>query len=234
MIFSDDLIFIHIGKTGGLSCAQHLLRHLRAPVYNCHHDAHEETQRLQRGDEVKAITSVHRHCTLQEALGPIAAITGKTLNNFTKVVAVIRHPYTLEYSFYKHLQKNRVRERRKDDKRLLELADGDFKSFVKYAPFHRAGHAQESFFQLNGVTPPNVELVRFEDFPTSFVSAVGPFCQSSEAEGFPHANRTTYDTELGGLLTEEICRLLQRKHPFMFDSGLYSRDPSSIFSSSNK
>lgn len=234
MIFNDDLIFIHIGKTGGLSCAQYLLRHLRAPVYNCHYDAHEETQRLQRGDEVQAITSVHRHCTLQEALGPIAASTGKKLNDFTKVVAVIRHPYTLEYSFYKHLQKTRVRERRKDNKRLLELADSDFKSFVKHAPFHRAGHAQESFFQLDGVTPPNVELVRFEDLPASFISAVGPFCRSTDAESFPHANRTTYDKELSGLLTDKICRLLQVKHRFMFDSGLYSRDPSSIFIGSNQ
>ncbi len=32
MIFSDGFLFIHIGKTGGMSCSQFLLNNLKTPV----------------------------------------------------------------------------------------------------------------------------------------------------------------------------------------------------------
>ena len=102
MIFNEDLIFIHIGKTGGLSCARYLLFNLQRPVYNCHFHARVETLRLGLLG-VESLQSVNRHCSLEEALELVASVDGRQLHDFQKVVAVIRHPYTLEMSFYRHL-----------------------------------------------------------------------------------------------------------------------------------
>ena len=194
MIFNDDFIFIHIGKTGGMSCSDYLLHNLKPPVYNCHHNATADMKRLKKTGGIVPVPEIHRHCTLQEALDFIGQFNGKQLSDFTKVVAVIRHPYTLEYSFYKHLQKPPVRENRKDNKRLLELADGDFKTFVEKAQLHRKDHTQDTFFHVDNKIPSNLELVRFERLPVDFEKAVSPFLKRWGKCAFPHYNRTKYSS----------------------------------------
>ncbi|HEY5646291.1 MAG TPA: hypothetical protein VIS76_10130 [Pseudomonadales bacterium] len=224
MVFNDELIFIHIGKTGGLSCARYLLRQLRAPVYDCHRHAQLEVLRLGlRG--VTALTSVNRHCTLEEALALIEQTNGRRLEDFAKVIAVIRHPYTLELSFYKHLQKPRVRHRRRGQD-ILELADGDFATFVKESGYHRPGHPQEKFFRIDGQVPEQVELIRFEELAETFPLAVQPYLKKQRwwrRATFPHKNATRYSPTESSLLTPEVKSLIYQKHRFMFDSGLYER-----------
>jgi hypothetical protein len=221
MIFNNDLIFIHIGKTGGLSCSDYLLHNLQPPVYNCHHDAAAEVKRL-KIDGVVPRPDISRHCTLTEALDYVARFSGKQLKDFAKVVAVIRHPYTLEYSFYSHLQKPRVRERRKEEARLLELAQGDFKTFVQEAGYHRKDHTQDDFVRLGAEIPNCVELVKFEQLPAAFPEAVSRFVKKANVRSLPHHNRTEYQSNLHEKLTDDVKELIHQKHKFMFDSGLYS------------
>ena len=221
MIFNNDLIFIHIGKTGGMSCSDYLLHNLLPPVYNCHHEAFIQMKQL-KIDGIIPKPEINRHCTLMEALDYIQQFNGKELRDFAKVVAVIRHPYTLEYSFYKHLQKQRVRERRKNSTRLLELADGTFKAFVEKAQHHRKDHTQDDFVRLGNEIPSCVELVKFEQLNVAFPEAVSRFFRKEVVYPFPHLNHTEYQTNICKELTDDVKELIYQKHKFMFDSGLYS------------
>ena len=204
-----------------MSCADYLLHTLQPPVYHCNHEVFALTKYLKM-DGIVPIPDIDRHCTLREALDFIGQFNGKQLRDFAKVVAVIRHPYTLEYSFYKHLQKPRVRERRKNETRLLELANGDFKTFVEKAEYHREGHTQDDFVRLGNEIPSCVELVRFEQLPVAFPEAVSRFIRKEGGYPFPHHNRTAYQSNICKELTDDVKELIYQKHKFMFDSGLYS------------
>jgi len=221
VVFNKDLIFIHIGKTGGMSCANYLLHNLKKPIYNCHHDVFDEMKRLKMSNVIPK-PDIFRHCTLTEALDHISQINGKQLKDFSKVVAVIRHPYSLEYSFYNHLQKPHVRERRKDETHLLELADCDFKTFVEKAEHHRKDHTQDDFVRVGNKIPTNVALIRYEQLNVAFPEAVSRFCKKKHAYPFPHYNRTEYKSNIRNELTEEVKELIYQKHKFLFDNGFYS------------
>jgi hypothetical protein len=225
MIFNEGLIFVHIGKTGGMSCSEYLLRNLRTPVFNCHEDAREDLERIGRKGVIPR-ADILRHSTLAESLEYISRFNGKSLADFAKIVVVIRHPYTLEYSLYKHLQKPAVIKRRKADRtdRDLALANGDFRIFVEKADYHRCGHSQDAFFRIQGDVPDSVELVRFEDLSTAFPRAVSRYLEHEATRSFPHHNRTEYECDVSCELTEEVKELIYEKHRYMFDSGLYSTD----------
>jgi len=221
MIFNDNMIFIHIGKTGGMSCSNYLLKNLNGNVYNCHDKAFEEMAKWPI-DGIIPKSGIARHCTLAEALKFIEQVNGKQLADFKKVVVVIRHPFTLEYSFYKHLQKPKVKELRKKNPKLIELAEGNFKNFVEKAGYHRKGCPQEAFFLLDNKIPPCIAFVRFEQLNTDFPRIVAPFTKTGDSSSFPHTNRTNYQSKIDQELTEEVRYLIYQKHKFMFDSGLYS------------
>lgn len=221
MIFNQDVIFIHIGKTGGMSCAAYLLKTLQTPIYNCHFEAEEETKALGIPGVIPR-TDVHRHCTLAEALNYIEKFSGKTLADFKRVFAVIRHPYALELSFYKHLQKPEVKMRRRKDARLLALATGSFEEFVKSGCYHREDHRQEDFFRLGRALPPSLHLVRFEGLPLSFIDAVEPYRHSPSVASFPRLNASPGASDALVPITAELLQAVYKKHRFMFDQGYYS------------
>ena len=257
MIFNKDIIFIHIGKTGGQSCAHYLLNNLNPPVYNCHKNADEDLKFI-KDNNVIPITDVDRHCTLSEALDVIKNINGFALNDFKKVFAVVRHPYSLEFSFYNHLKKPHVRAQR-EGSQLLEIAEKDFVYFAKHAGYHREGVAQDDFFRINGEIPEQVKLIRFEELEVSFVKETKPFIKEGKNHPFDHRNYTVYQSTLvvklankiarifrgfsgselkrpvfmdspknenilRNVLTKEARDIIYKKHQYMFDSGIYSRD----------
>jgi len=221
MVFNNDLIFIHIGKTGGLSCSAYLINNLQPPVFNCHKEVFVAMKML-KVDSIIPRADIDRHCTLAEALEYIQKLNGKQLKDFKKVVAVIRHPYTLEYSFYKHLQKTAVRMRRKQNSRAIELANGDFKTFLAKAGYHRNNLTQDDYVRVDNQIPSCVELVRFEQLSAAFPKAVSPFIRKGAMYPFPHFNCTKYQAKIRKELTDEVKELIYQKHKFMFDSGLYS------------
>jgi hypothetical protein len=221
MIFNQNLIFIHIGKTGGMSCARYLLEHLHLPVYNCHKQAENELRRYPELKHAIPLQGIGRHCTLIEALEFIQDFNGKTLFDFKKVIAVIRHPYTLEYSYYRHMQKPGVLQNNRTFPNQQKLATLDFQSFVAKADHHRFGHPQEKFFLVDGKIPKTVELIRFEELSAAFIPAVAPYVKEEEIPPFPEANRTQYLSNLEEHLSPEVRELIYQKHKYMFDSGLY-------------
>ncbi|MGH8033151.1 MAG: hypothetical protein ACREO8_12515 [Luteimonas sp.] len=222
MIFNDKMMFIHIGKTGGSSASDYLIHNLNGPAWNCHVDADQELAPLGVAD-MQPRTDIIRHCTLTEARDYVAGFDGRKLEDFRKIVTIIRHPYTLEYSHYHYMKLPVVREREKHNQALLERTSGDFLNFVSRAGYHRKQTPQEGYFLVDGVLPANVELVRHEDLAAAFARAVAPFLKVNAAFAFPHVNGTGYTTSVHDELTDEIEDLIYHKHRYMFDSGLYAR-----------
>jgi len=224
MIFNDDLIFIHIGKTGGMSCANYLLKNLKRPVYSCHEFADKEITKLAI-DGVTPRTDTKRHWTLEQSLQYIKEFNGKELSDFTKVMAVVRHPYSLEYSFCNHMKKPHIQKQRGDvSQSLFDLANTSFKDFVKYAGYHAPGLTQDAFIRVNGKIPESVELIKFEALDPAFADAVEPFIGAGDGERIASVNKTQYSKDLSDVLTGEVKDLIYLKHRYMFDSGLYSED----------
>jgi hypothetical protein len=221
VIFNDDLLFIHIGKTGGMSCSEYLLRHLRRPVFSVHGESEQELRRLGI-DDVRAARGVHRHCTLSAALRYLGDEHGRTLADFAMVIAVFRHPVTLEYSLYRHLQKPAVRTRRRAEAQLLELAAGDFLTFVSKAGYHRPGLTQDAYVRIDGEIPDGVRIQRFESLARDFPRCVAPYTQGRG--DFPHNNRSRYDVPLREQVGVAELEAIHAKHRFLFDSGFYAID----------
>jgi hypothetical protein len=109
MIFNADVLFIHNGKTGGVSCANYLTQTLKGPIYICR--ANPEGFCTARPEfDLVPVPGINLHCPLRAAESHLKRIAGIHLANLKKILVVIRHPLTLEYSFYQHLQKPHVRE----------------------------------------------------------------------------------------------------------------------------
>jgi hypothetical protein len=138
-----------------------------------------------------------------------------------KILVVIRHSLTLEYSFYQHLQKPHVRQRRKNNPEVLRLGDGNFSDFIRHAGYHREGMPQEAFFLIDGTRPENLELIRFESLEADFTRALRPFIKADACAKFPHLNVSQPRSPLHELINDEVLELIYEKHRFMFDSGLY-------------
>lgn len=217
MIFNQQLMFIHIGKTGGTSCADYLLQTLRRPVYNCHTGADRQQVRLQ-DPGIIAVTAVQRHCTLQDAGRCMRDLTGRDIRDLKQIIAVIRNPCTLEYSYYRHMQKEAVGELRPGAGKVArELARGDFKRFIQQAGYHGPGLPQEAFFLIDGKPPDNLTLVRFENLEREFLAAVQPYTDAPVNDALPHRLKTDYALELEALLDSETRELIYQKHRYMFD-----------------
>jgi hypothetical protein len=216
MVFNDELVFIHIGKTGGLSCAKYLLHSLQSPIYNCHVDAKKES--LQITDRnVIPVTSVNRHCTLRSATQLIERLSNRPVAQKKKILAVIRNPFDLEYSFYRHLRKPRVIKRRAlSAPALVELAKGNFKEFVRKSDYHRAGLKQEDYFLIDGKVPDNVEIIRHENLKVSFLAAVAPYVDAGVE--FPHINQTNAHEDSQPILDDELREIIYRKHQYIIDN----------------
>jgi len=93
MVFNKDILFIHIGKTGGTSAAEYLCKTLVPPVYNV---IPERAHKLGKaGNEI--FLKGRRHATLEEAKDFLENMD-IDIDSFKKIIAVIRNPYNLEIS----------------------------------------------------------------------------------------------------------------------------------------
>jgi hypothetical protein len=219
MIFNDEIVFIHNGKTGGMSCSKYLLSVLKPPIYNCHVDALKIPPPQMAAGEVIPITTIGRHCTLTVASELIQRITQKPVSDRKKVFVVIRNPYTLEYSYYRHLQKPRVIERRiRENPELIKLAQGNFKEFSRKSGYHQPGVRQEDYFLVEGKMPRNIEIIKHENLEHSFKAAVSPFVKVGAEAYFPHLNKSGGEEELIALLDDELKEIIYQKHQYIFDN----------------
>lgn len=229
MLFNKDLVFIHIGKTGGISCSRYLLENLKQPIYNCHLSAESEIAQLPKAKGAIPLTDTHRHWTLEQSLNYIKGYNERGLDDFKIVVAVVRNPITLEYSFYNHMKKAHVRgQRGPAAKVILDMSDGPFSEFVKNAGYHVPGLTQDDFVRVNGAIPEKVNLVKFESIDRDFIDTVTPYLRPGASKQFVRSNTTHYGKDGNAKrnrdITDEALEAIYQKHQYMFDSGLYSID----------
>ena len=94
LVFSPDLLFVHVNKTGGTSVALHLIEVLPRPVYYVNQTAY-------RIDHRPGVTHVpgHPHQRLADAAAFIEPF-GLRLPALPLVLAVVRNPYDLFVSHY--------------------------------------------------------------------------------------------------------------------------------------
>lgn len=106
---------------------------------------------------------------------------------------------------------------------LVDLAMGDFRTFVAKAGYHRQGLRQEDYFLVNGELPQNISLLRYEEISTAFPAAVKSAASNLRNVSFPHLNSSDASARaLVELLDAETRELLYQKHRYIFDQGYYS------------
>ncbi len=214
MIFSKDLVFLHVPKTGGVSVSQYLFKALPKPVYYV------------RPTALQAPTYVHvpgnNHQTLAGAQ-EILAQHGFDLMALPLILTVIRNPYDLAVSRYSYFRRPDTPAGKSS--RVLELArESDFAGFVRTSiatpsiNFMRTFH---KFYYLKRKRPPNLTIARFENLERDIKAALAGIGISSDAE-FPWHNKSErrafpeyYDEE-----TEE---LIYHAAKWVFDEGFYDR-----------
>ena len=184
MIFSKDVLFIHVPKTGGMATTQYLLDVLPRPVYYTH------PERDSRIVDPAIQIPGSRHETLRDARDTLG-LYRLAVEDFRLVLAAIRSPYGMEVSRYAYLQKGNPGDR--DNYQDIAMTE-DFETFAlrTHSP-HGGPHAPlQSYFLLDGKRPPNLRIVRAESLAQEVVSTLAEIGISGEAE-FPVDNASHHD-----------------------------------------
>ena len=162
MVFSRDVLFLHVPKTGGMSVTRFLLSALPGTVYY--------TALEPQDDDCGAVfLKGIRHETLADAR-EILSREGLSLDAIPVILAVIRNPYEIEVSRYHYLRKGYRWDRRYDQALALTR---DFETFVLRARPH-AGVSRQlaDYFSLDGERPPNLVMLRCESLAEDLEKAL--------------------------------------------------------------
>ncbi len=208
MIFSKDLLFLHVPKTGGMSITELLLETLRGPVYYSH------PNEAATGDHKVVHIDGIRHETLEQARDIVASY-GFALESFPAILMVVRNPYALEVSRYSYLRGGHPWDFGFDQTLALTR---DFTTFARNS--HESPDLSRYFF-LGREVLQNLRVIRFErmgeDLPAA-LSDIGVPCDRA----LPHENRSRhgdYRTYYDRLAEEAVYR----RHRWFFDLSLYER-----------
>jgi len=230
VVFNRQLLFIHIPKAGGTSCTNYLCQHLEGPIFSSSLKSTLEDHHFNA-----KLISGYSHETLEEAYGDhqrLLADTGIDIRDVPEVLAVIRHPYSLElsiYNFYRNGRSNVLQAKPFQTPEVaakIELAQGDIKNFVERSGYFRTdsegrGLRTEDYLMLDGELPTSLTLLKMEtldaDFPASVKHLVSP-----TADSFERANVTMNPRKLTEDALDAGAReAIYQKHRWLFDSGYY-------------
>jgi hypothetical protein len=219
MIFCRDVLFVHVPKTGGMALTTHLLHVLPRPIYYSLPKAHS----LITDPGVILIPGV-RHENLAEARELVGRY-GYDINRFPLILAAVRNPYALEVSRYAYLQKGHPWDRGHNQRLAMEE---DFETFAVES-FDHGGDARpiQSYFELEGRTPPNLRVLRTErladDLRDSLASvgiaAHGPLPRENDSSHGPWERYYTRAAE----------EAVYDRYRWVFDRGFYSRIDQATF-----
>lgn len=238
MIFSKDLLFIHVPKTAGMSTSGYLLDILSKPVYLTHpvevwNDALAE----------KGIVQIvgKRHEALPEARDVVARY-GFAIDRFPIILATIRNPYDLEVSRYTYLRRQHPWERGPEQELALACTFEEFAvknqqrggswatgAVTTRDPAATADWGRDQpeypnelrdFYQLDGRVPDNLRMIRFENLVEDLTDALCSVGIEGRPEDFPWVNRSRQDHYLG-YYTRRAEEAVYRRYQWVFDRGMY-------------
>ena len=210
MIFNDELLFIHVPKTAGMSVGKALFKSLKGQVYSAVQDGHRKQF---YGEKV---IPGKRHQTLATADTYFANANLKhRIADFKFVVSMVRNPYEMEVSRYHYLRKGHEWDRGASAE--LALA-GNFPEFVSGSKWW---FSFQDYYTVNGVMPDNLHIVRFENFAFTMQRTFGR-CFRSEFT-VKRLNKS-HNTKYRRYYTDELESLVYKKYQWIFDKGYYARE----------
>ncbi|TCT11360.1 hypothetical protein EDC22_104117 [Tepidamorphus gemmatus] len=220
MLFTEDILFVHVPKMAGMSITRFLLNNLRGDLHMyLPASAFDHAVQTLAFDDVRArleLIEGARHEDMHDAREKLA-LRGIGLSSFKLVIAAIRDPYDLEVSHCEHMcarhAKNAVRISQAQQECLERR---DFAQFVEIFPFFkRSADEFERFWTRDGVAPDNLRRIRFENLGPELHDAVAPY--SLARYQLPHVNRSRREVPLEGYLTPAIEAAIYRKYAYLFD-----------------
>jgi len=216
MIFNNEVLFIHLGKTGGMSVASYLCQVLAPPVISVSPFFNDKTK--PEGFEI--LVKGKRHGNFIHAKETLLKY-GMKLEDFKLIFIVVRNPEDLEFSYYKHLKKPSVIKRKsksKNGKKALFFAEKSFNDFALSPITHFDGELKD-YFEIEGEKLANFKVIKFENLVEEVVTAIKPFSIKPEVE-FPHKNKSKDESEKEELLPNSIENLKQ-KFSYFYEKGFY-------------
>lgn len=218
MLFNDEVMFLHVPKTGGMSITTYLLNNLPGTIYlSLPPAAFDHARRSAVFPDVHdrlQLVGGTRHEDLLQA-ERIASEFGRRLQDFKLIMAAMRNPYDLEVSYYCHLRKESVRQRSGKGRRAATLAAGDFETFAQKAPYY--GHLPsriERYYSLPAGTPDNLQKMRLEDIDGE-LAVLAPY--SLRRWSMRHQNRTNGRRQWRDYITPTAESAIYEKYHYLFN-----------------
>ena len=209
MIFSDDLLFIHVPKTAGMSVSNALLKHLDGKVYYTVPEGHGNSK---YGEEI-VVGSRHQTLASADAYFMEKGFAHRVAN-FKYVVAMVRKPYEIEVSRYHYLRKGHAWDKGVAQK--LAMA-GDFHAFVAGSKWW---FKFRDYYTIDGYVPDNLHIVRYENFEETLVRSFGD-CFKGKLS-MPRVNKS-HNTDYREYFNKETETLVYEKYRWIFDKGYFTK-----------
>lgn len=223
MIFSKDVLFVHVPKTGGMSVTSYLMDVLPPPVYYVRPPDLSEDFAHRNG--VVPIVGP-RHGSLPDA-SELARQQGLALSDFKLVISVLRNPYSLEVSLYHYLRTGHPWDEGANQRLALTR---DFTTFAAESSFSgetvsplQSHRPLESYFYSEGEFPGNLSIARFESLEADVKRALSSVDIDTDLK-FPWRNKSRH-ADFSSYYTKEAEEAVYRKYKWVFDAGFYERMP---------
>ena len=231
MIWNEEILFLHIPRSGGTSVARALHRRLKGSVFSTVPQPEKLTARRWRRQAYRStglgprdITFLHgRHETLAQAVKILAAHE-RSLEDFERIAVISRSPYEIELSRYQHL---RSPANRHDAGLARDIArTTTFSEFLETAPLF--GHLPprlDLYYRLSehDPIPANLRRLAFDSLVADFEEHFGRFLTRGPRLGHVNASDRRIDLDMVyGTVEENICF---ERHRWIFDQGWFSRRP---------
>ena len=212
MVFTDNFLFLHYPKTGGITLTKGLLKNLKGEVRLTVPEGHEKSK---YGEEV---IKGRRHENYKQAKQFfLESDFPHSLETFEIILVIIRNPYDYMVSRYHYLNLNKPW----DNGRAAVIArEGDFKNFAINAPEF---YPTESFiFDERGQIPDNMMMIRFEDFTNQINVRLQKYLKNpiNFSRKLNSTSRKPFPEYIIDLETEEA---IYKKFKLLFDKGYYNR-----------
>jgi SAM-dependent methyltransferase len=215
VIFSKDVLFLHVPKTGGMSVTSYLFDVLSPPVYYTRGEVNEAFARLPGVVQILGA----RHESLPEVVSLLPRY-GFSLADFPLILAVLRNPYDLEVSRYHYLRAGHPWDYGPNQQLALTR---DFTTFAQRSSLnqHNSIRSLENYFFWNGEIPPNLKIIRFENLEAEIKDALSSIGIESRAD-FPWRNKSRHEEYLT-YYTKEAEEAVYSKFKWVYDAGFYER-----------